>query len=450
MPSYQSYDFYNPFMAAAIVDKTGTKYPLWINKGTATDAQYNIQSGTLGTLKALCFLSELQIELQLGDIPRITATLTPPYEDAIRLMDSELVEFGNSRLEVMFGYASGTATGQAVLSPIFEGLLIKPDITIGIDSTFVLHAQGTGGYAAVNQVSYSTFSDKTRRAIISEVLARHGLTIDDAQLDRSADSYKLWNIDTITVAQGNKTDWFFITTLANEARTWIVYTEKGKVQFVPRNKNLNAEPTYRLAMYQLNQGILGGDTFPILQAQTSSAAIYLPGLRGLLLKGVDAKSKKSVQQIIDDKLVRTNRTDKGGADIQNNPGFTDPNAKGGFNAFPGDPASDAAKAQAVAAFDNFGPAMGIPLDIETLGAPNLSPGDIVQVDGMGLRLNGNYGVFKVTHTLSNSGYVSALKLVSNTAKILAASNQVAPSGQTNTKAAPNTPTDGVDAQPKPG
>lgn len=447
MPSYQSYDFYNPFMAAAIVDKNGERFPLWTNKG---GNPFNIASAGMGPLRALAFLSEIQIELQLGDIPRITATLTPPYEDAIRLMDSELVEFGNARLEVMFGYASGTSTGEAVLSPIFEGLLIKPDISIGIDSTFILHAQGTGGYAAVSQVSYATFKEKTRRSIISDVLARHGLQIDDTHIDSASDSFKLWDGDKITVAQGNKTDWFFITTLSNEARVWIIYTEKGKVRFVPRNKNLNGQPTYQLSMFELNQGMIGGEVFPILSAQTSSAAIYLPGLRGLLLKGVDAKSKKSVQQIVDDKLVRTNRTDKGAADVKGSTSFADPNDKSGFNAFPGDPSSDVAKAQAVAAFDNFGPAMGIPMDVETLGIPDMSPGDVVQINGMGLRLNGNYGVFKLTHTLSNSGYTSNLKLVSNTAKILAMANQVTPSGQTNTKVAPDVPSNAVDAQPKPG
>jgi hypothetical protein len=67
-------------------------------------------------------------------------------------------------------------------------------------------------------------------------------------------------------------------------------------------------------------------------------------------------------------------------------------------------------------------AMGITLDIDTLGTPLLFPGDAVEIDGLGDRLKAtNWAVFKVTHTYNSSGLSTSFTAISNTANILASS-----------------------------
>jgi hypothetical protein len=153
------YDYFSPYMRATIVTDPSDptkRYPLWMNLGK--DSDYSTLSpfqldGYVGSgakaktnISSLAFLSSLTIELQLDAIPRISASLTPPYLDAREFIDSALMDWGSSNLEVQIGYV-GSKDG-TYLSPPFIGRLDKPDVTFGTDVTIGLTAQGIGGYFA--------------------------------------------------------------------------------------------------------------------------------------------------------------------------------------------------------------------------------------------------------------------------------------------------------------
>jgi phage protein D len=80
--------------------------------------------------------------------------------------------------------------------------------------------------------------------------------------------------------------------------------------------------------------------------------------------------------------------------------------------------------------------MGVKLDIETLGIPDLLPGDVVAVRGIGKRLaseSGNFGVQKVTHTVGGSSYTTKLEVLSNVGELSAKiATGLLPVGPTNT------------------
>jgi hypothetical protein len=59
-------------------------------------------------LGALAFVSEVNVKYKLGENAEISLVLTPPFEDALKFMQSELVRFGTGRLEVELGYTTGT------------------------------------------------------------------------------------------------------------------------------------------------------------------------------------------------------------------------------------------------------------------------------------------------------------------------------------------------------
>lgn len=144
-PQQSSFDFKNPFMAATIIAQDGTHYPLWMtgNQGASIDIP-TLDPG-VDDLKALSFMTELVVTMDLGRIPSIAITLSPPFADAIRLLDSSLVEIATNTLQVQFGYASGASSNGTIgplLSPIYQALMIPlPEVSIGVDTSIVLHGR---------------------------------------------------------------------------------------------------------------------------------------------------------------------------------------------------------------------------------------------------------------------------------------------------------------------
>lgn len=63
--------------------------------------------------------------------------------------------------------------------------------------------------------------------------------------------------------------------------------------------------------------------------------------------------------------------------------------------------------------------MGVKLDIETLGVPNILPGETVLVKGLSNRYDDVYSVFTVIHTLGPSGFTTKLEMYTNASKIIA-------------------------------
>lgn len=163
-PAYDRYDFSNPFISAVIVTEEG-RFPLWTNNETSL---FREGGSALEGTRALAFLSELVVEIQLAYLPRITATLTPPYRDAINFLDSTLMNWGTSTLEVQFGYISNTSKN-TILSPVFSGVLLKPEVNLGSDVIITLNAQGVSGLSASQQAGTRTFNGKTRADIITAI-----------------------------------------------------------------------------------------------------------------------------------------------------------------------------------------------------------------------------------------------------------------------------------------
>lgn len=62
--------------------------------------------------------------------------------------------------------------------------------------------------------------------------------------------------------------------------------------------------------------------------------------------------------------------------------------------------------------------MGILVEIETLGMPNLVPGrDSIKIEGFGELYDKNYPVEKVTHIISEGGFISQIVARSNTSAV---------------------------------
>ena len=482
MARSRHYDFYSPFMSAWIVqnpeDPQGTRFPLWV-EGVAPDrrsslvprppdGQSDYYSDMVEDLGSLAFCTEITVELQLAFIPKITASLHPPFRDGLAFLNSSLIEWGNSILEVQFGYVGGTPE-DIVLSPVFSGVLLKPEVSIGEDISITLNAQGIGGYTSVRQDWVQVLQNKTRRKVIRALCRVIGLEANFEEVDapfekdlaavgqqvfetvgNSLGAFELDQVtkqeienarkriyqnspmeQVITVAPGGQTVWQVLYQVVREAQCWMCIQgaeepgEPEQLRIIPRNSVMTGEPHCTLVLYDLPDGEIGParNTFPIESVSSPTSAIYLPSAtRGFLVFGYDSKERAKAVEVVDPNSKDVQRS--GNAQTQANSSARNPAANTatgeGMAVASSDSMSPEYAEQIRAETESAATNMGVKLEITTLGIPDLVPAHVVAVRGIGARFeggSGNYGVFTVTHTLGSSGYSTKLEAVSNVGQL---------------------------------
>jgi len=409
------YDFGSPFATATIVTEEGERIPLW----TSDRSLRQFRNGT-----ARPFLTELTVKFTLANIPIITARLNPTYEAAIEFLDSALIEWGTSKLDVQFGYSVGPQG--AVLSPVFSGILLKPDISLGADISITLNAQGISVFN-ITSTTGLRFLRGTRHAIVERLLRGpdpanpRPLTLDDTEMGRAPAEVRAgWFEQVVEIQQGGVSDWQWITTLVWECRGAFLLVG-GALKVFSRDTRATDEPRKHFTMGLFPNGEVGPGahplpTYPILSASSPTMGIYLPGyLRGSVLQGVNSNTRQTDQRIVNDSTVRMGRTGRGGvneAPSPQNPG-AGPQADG-LEVFPGPPTDQRLQEQVNAAHLDFAQRAGIRLELEALGVPDILPGEIISVRGLGRRIDGpHYMVFDTTHTVGTSGYTTRITAYAN-------------------------------------
>lgn len=424
----REYDFYSPFVSASIVSDDGTVYPLWVDS-TATGSPSQASQKALKDwhIASLAFVSSVSVRMMLGGLNEVTATLTPPFEDGRAFLNSPLAEFGNKRLKIQFGYSSGTPKG-AVLSPMFDVLLIHaPEVSLGTDMTITIKGQGSI-LASTFNVQRSGIFTGTRLEIIKKMAAgpdggRPVLVDADAVLKDNTDSRskELLTEQPITITPGFQTEWFLIQQLVRDSLCWS-YCLNDTLVLLPRNGKVLEKPKYRFSFYDFdgNIGPVAG-TMPITSMSISNPIVFLPTtVLGVLIPGVDSASKSTDPRTVTNQEAQAAVYDKGGGAPAASQAV--PGAKGqdGTSATLLDRNNPEAVNKATAQVQDASGGMGLGLDLDTLGVPDLLPGDTIYVSGVSeKRADGHYGVFEITHEFSGSGFTTKLKCFANTAKMLA-------------------------------
>lgn len=404
--------FYNPFLSARIVTESGESYALW------TDPKGNFSRSGLKNTKSLPFLQDLTVEMQLAYLPVIKATLVPPYREGIDFLNSRLIEWGQSRLEVQFGYLDG---GKPVLSPVLSGIILQPDVQIGSDISITLNAQGVGGFSAVRQQGTLTLNNTTRIEVIKKLFENRKLTLDDSRVtaDRAAPEYQRLYVDKINFVQGGDTAWMAAWKILREARCYNLIIG-NELRIIPQKLAFSGTPerTFRVMDYPGNFGALS-QTLPILSASSPTMAVYLPGsARGYLVSDVGEVDKKVIKKLIGEPQVAPPRTGQGAAALKGADTLPDVDENGNnAETYPGDPQDERLISQVEAEYAAQASNMGVKLNIESIGDPTLVPGTVINVAGLGARLDRNYAVLKVTHKIGQ-GYSMSLETVSNVSQAL--------------------------------
>lgn len=415
------------------------------------------QESTLTDLKALAFVSQLTVDYTFGETVKLAMVLTPPYEDGLALLQSELIRFGVGRLEVEFGYTTGTKTGGGAITGSqlpFSGFLQKPDVSIGKDITITLNALGVGYQLNVvggtesrtwpNGTTWAEAVEATLKKYVQEDGSANSLDISNLYSDISdeqKDSDDFFSAPVVDVkhvkidapapigviTKGPRNDWWFVReTIENFGFDMVMVGNEIRII----SKTSYFESQYGGDVSTRKHFVLRGNVdptrnmFPVLSFSSSQEGPWLvPGIGKLVMHDWPvAKGKKEPD------INETHAgTEASGAGAEGKVGqvvdtgeIVDSVASGeviqaGANV-PGDPNSSEDRRKAAGLWKDLQMSNGITGEFTTIGVPGLKPGEAVQVSGFEkfgstdpdkALFNGVYGIQSVRHQIGIGGWTTS-------------------------------------------
>ena len=445
-PVVPNYDFSSPFMRVTLIvnPRQGNeiRYPLWV-QGDATAVTAPAISvrlnGTTGagdaenlTLDTLSFVSDVTVDLAVGGIPTIAVTLNPPFDVGRKFINSDLIEWGTSALEVQFGYATGP--DGPVISPPYVGIIQTPDVSFGSDISISLKALGQAGYFLVSTGEAGVLLRRSRLEHINALAS--SLDVPRGEDLLNEDSTKLLSFEE-TIITSTQSSLAIIYEIARKCGCWLELSE-NKLRLISMAKMVLAAPVAILSYFDFPDGKLGPGSaspgfYPILSASSEGDQVYLGHF-----------AKKGFQTALD-KSTKTAQTS------EQNPEDTSAQSKG--DVLPDNKSTKRSKrveqpktktdaaagnnqkeAEAAQEYNTATTGSGLQLTVETLGFPDIIPGMNVAISGLGSRIDAPYSVYAVKHSLSSSGFTTSLTLMQNSGKLSEALQQAFPGtvfGQSN-------------------
>lgn len=455
-------------------DGKGLRYDLWLH----SQSHPNVPEA----LRTLSYVQDISVELGMGLNSKVQLVLTPPWEEALVLLNSPLIQWGIGRLNVRFGYSTGE--GAQRQSFTFGGILMKPDVKIGNDIVITLNSVGIGYSLNLSDSAKprSFRADDSPASVIKRVLSDYPSVTTDkiydtftAKQKSPKNGHKFFRpifqdsalgVDKRVLEQGPRNDWWFI---------WETVRSYGlELLIIDRDIRILNSEGWRAGdeagregrvskRFRLRSGVnptpqSGKPIFPILSLSSPTGSVWLAsgvgrmvgkdykknkqkttvmwvnekvkGEKGEKTLKSDAKDKspkrkrKAKAETKREDLIKIIETDFGRASKTNQGILTTAKSrlKGGPLAassnFPGSP-TQALRDHAKGMFATRNHLKGIHIDVQTIGVPNLRPGDIVKVDGFAVKgqkegiFDGLYGVIEVRHKVGLGGFMTTFKAISD-------------------------------------
>jgi hypothetical protein len=417
-----TFDFSSPFVVSRIIDHDGNAYPFWVDVGETLQDHPTLPGGE--ELQAMAFVQQVQVSLDLSGIPKISAQLSPPFREGMAFINSHLANSaGQNKLEVQFGYSAGTSDGRSVRSPVYTGMLLQPEIQIDVDIQITLNTEGVGPTSAANQVGQAVAEEGQTRRQVMRAIAEHGgrnLNLDFEDADTNDVCRQLLDASTNYV-QGNRTDWMALWELATSCRCWLSFV--GETLYVlSRVNRWRANPVRRYRLFDYPGGRVTGATLdalvgnlseselPILSFSNSTPAVWLPQNQfGVRLTDVGEHTRTMNERVLTPANLTFPAAGQEGSEIIEG----NENVPANVDTRPGDP-NDSEAVNTVTEEMGNGANLGVQVEIETLGDPDIVPAALVRLAGLGRRFDNRvYMVHKVSHSIGNSGFTTNLTLITN-------------------------------------
>jgi len=373
----------------------------------------------------LPIVTSVSVELSLGLVGKVNVEISATYELGLLLLDSPFFQIGNL-VDVQLGYQRS----QRFMDPVV-GQTSKPSIRISAEEglTATLNVEG-GGFAALRGVSNRTFKGKSYKQIINQVAKELKWEVEGLDDIRSNINRPNLLVDEPLfavrdiVSQGNMTDWFFIRHLCYNAgcHVWmgsVSASGKHKLVVSPRKSTLAGTPRYKFVSRGNSDFI---KSFPALEFETEAEFVWLPGggVRSTS-QSINPQTKKvekheaTAKTSAEPALGSAGSANSEQAEVGSTPvQLASADGPGRTGEYMVVSARDPRKPGDVVQShrDELAVLGGITAKVTSFGIPDLLPGDVVQLDALGV-FNGLYGINSLTHTANDTDWSMTMELINN-------------------------------------
>ena len=448
-------------LSVVVIGGDGTRYPLW-TKGASTEEDRSLFRNEKTQFQDLPIVQSVSVDLNRGLNGSVSVELAAPFDLGLELINSDIFVIGNG-IEVRIGYPR---LGRFL--PWFRTMAVKPDLTIdgseGITAT--LNGQG-GAFAAQRAEASRPFTGSYYNAM-QEIARIHNWLLrvpaDDPNVD--LDNDPLYR-DRGQFTQGNRSDWVFVQMLARQSlcEAFIAPDPEGQrnTALVVRrvSEGQLGKPRYTFLLRGAPDFI---NSFPVFSFQTAAEGVWLPRGNGQVrTNDIDANNPSQGAEVTvnPDDVSRSNESGVTDGQVEldgeESELITSPETPEQAGERVPASARGTQTPTEVAQTHAIEEAMrgGLNLTIETIGIPELFPGDVVSIGGAGI-FDGNYGIDGVSHEASGDGWGMTLRLISNALNARAITDRLRREWQSfNREVAPETTSDAdsggqVDREPEQG
>lgn len=446
-------------LSVVIIAGDGTRYPLWL-KGASTEQNRSIFRNEKTQFQDLPIVQSVSVDLNRGLNGSVSIELAAPFDLGLELINSDLFVIGNG-IEVRIGYPS---LGRFL--PWFRTMSVKPDLTIDGSEGMTATLNGQGGAFAAQRTEASRPFTGSYFDAIQEIANIHSWLLRPPPEDtlRDFENDPLYrNREQFT--QGNRSDWVFVQLLARQSQC------EAFIAPDPQGQRNTALILRRVSQGQLGKPrytfLLRGapdfvNSFPVFSFQTAAEGVWLPRGSGRVVTNdydPDNPSNSAEVTVDPDEISRSNESgvSQGQIELDGEESELRTSEETPEQAGERVPASARGPQSPTEVIQTHAieEAMrgGLNLTIETIGIPELFPGDVVSIGGAGI-FDGNYGIDGVSHEASGDGWSMTLKLISNALNARAITDRLRREWQSfNRQTPPETTTDAdsggqVDREPE--
>jgi hypothetical protein len=238
------------------------------------------------------------------------------------------------------------------------------------------------------------------------------ITVDRSEVKPETAEGKALDEEIVAEFGANVVAWFYVVDMAIACGCWVTLTTKDDgtpvVKLTAVNAVLSKEPSLKFRFYDFPLGQLSAKTgvFPILGISTPTTSVFMSGAAAALrTMSYDSKTREIKADVIDDSTVSSKRTGDGTASTKTEA------QPGSFH--PANVADPVDKTKADEFFKQMQGTQGVQIEVETIGIPTLVPGAFIEVAGVAKRLNQNYIVDTVEHSVGSGGYTTKFTAYAN-------------------------------------